>query len=93
MLQFQNFFNWVLKCTKILLQEPIDQVQQANRLVRWCIKFTWKKKNISLFLNCVALLTLSLSPSELVVVFLKFLFQSDPVEQLLDAKCSAEVDM
>ncbi|XP_078157738.1 anaphase-promoting complex subunit 4-like isoform X2 [Carex rostrata] len=57
---FQNFFNWVLKCTKILLQEPIDQVQQAN--------------------------------SELVVVFLKFLFQSDPVEQLLDAKCSVEVD-
>ncbi|XP_078157741.1 transducin/WD40 repeat-like superfamily protein [Carex rostrata] len=57
---FQNFFNWVLKCTKILLQEPIDQVQQAN--------------------------------SELVVVFLKFFFQSDPVEQLLDAKCSVEVD-
>lgn len=35
--------------------------------------------------------SLSLS-SELVVVFLKFLFQSDPVEQLLDAKCSVEVD-
>ncbi|KAJ4754299.1 Anaphase-promoting complex subunit 4-like protein [Rhynchospora pubera] len=58
---FQNFFNWVLKCTKILLQEPTDQVQQAN--------------------------------SELVVVFLKFLLQSDPVEQLLEAKYSVEVDM
>jgi hypothetical protein len=28
---FQNFFSWVLKCVKILLSEPTDQVPAANR--------------------------------------------------------------
>nr|CAB3451298.1 unnamed protein product [Digitaria exilis] len=28
---FQNFFTWVLKCVKILLNEPTDQVPAANR--------------------------------------------------------------
>ncbi|CAM0943614.1 unnamed protein product [Alopecurus aequalis] len=49
---FQNFFSWVLKCVKILLSEPTDQVPPAN--------------------------------SELVVIFLKFLLDKDPIKQLLE---------
>ncbi|PKA49460.1 Anaphase-promoting complex subunit 4 [Apostasia shenzhenica] len=49
---FQNFFNWLTKCIKILLSEPTDQIQQPN--------------------------------SELVVIFLKFIFENDPVGLLLE---------
>ncbi|XP_020676578.1 anaphase-promoting complex subunit 4 isoform X1 [Dendrobium catenatum] len=49
---FQNFFNWVLKCIKILMPEPTDQIQQPN--------------------------------SELVVLFLKYIFDQDPVGQFLE---------
>ncbi|KAG0473509.1 hypothetical protein HPP92_015366 [Vanilla planifolia] len=48
---FQNFFNWILRCIKILLPEPTDQIQQQN--------------------------------SELVVLFLKYIFDQDPVGQFL----------
>ncbi|XP_015688990.1 anaphase-promoting complex subunit 4 isoform X1 [Oryza brachyantha] len=58
---FQNFFSWVLKCVKILLSEPTDQVPAAN--------------------------------SELVVLFLKFLLDKDPIKQLLDANQSFECDL
>ncbi|KAJ3695373.1 hypothetical protein LUZ60_000750 [Juncus effusus] len=58
---FQNFLNWVLKCTKVLLSEPIDQVQPAN--------------------------------SELVVIFVKFLLDNDPVKQLLEADQKVNVDL
>ncbi|OAY28862.1 hypothetical protein MANES_15G100000v8 [Manihot esculenta] len=50
--QFSNFFNWLLKCIKLLMQEPSDQLLPYN--------------------------------SELVVIFLKFLYDQDPVSQFLD---------
>lgn len=55
--QFSNFFNWLLKCIKLLMQEPSDQLPRYN--------------------------------SELVVIFLKFLYDQDPVRQLLEP---SEVD-
>ncbi|XP_062220513.1 anaphase-promoting complex subunit 4 isoform X2 [Phragmites australis] len=58
---FQNFFTWVLKCVKILLTEPTDQVPAAN--------------------------------SELVVIFLKFLLDKDPIKQLLEADERFECDI
>ncbi|KAL6911600.1 hypothetical protein ACP4OV_000405 [Aristida adscensionis] len=58
---FQNFFTWVLKCVKILLSEPTDQVPAAN--------------------------------SELVVIFLKFLLDKDPIKQLLEADERFECDI
>ncbi|KAL6635250.1 hypothetical protein ACP70R_027921 [Stipagrostis hirtigluma subsp. patula] len=58
---FQNFFTWVLKCVKILLNEPTDQVPAAN--------------------------------SELVVIFLKFLLNKDPIKQLLEADERFECDI
>ncbi|KAK3159297.1 hypothetical protein QOZ80_2AG0148330 [Eleusine coracana subsp. coracana] len=58
---FQNFFTWVLKCVKILLNEPTDQVPPAN--------------------------------SELVVIFLKFLLDKDPIKQLLEADERFQCDM
>ncbi|ONK69635.1 uncharacterized protein A4U43_C05F25140 [Asparagus officinalis] len=64
MYQFQNFFNWLSKCIRILLSEPTDQIQPVN--------------------------------SELVVIFLKFLFDHDPVGQLLEVyevNHSIEVDI
>ncbi|XP_010914780.1 anaphase-promoting complex subunit 4 isoform X2 [Elaeis guineensis] len=58
--QFQNFFNWVAKCIKILLSDPTDQIQPPN--------------------------------SELVVIFLKFLLDHDPVGQLLEVNHTIDVD-
>ncbi|XP_068325180.1 anaphase-promoting complex subunit 4 [Pyrus communis] len=52
--QFSNFFNWLLKCIKLLMSEPSDH-------------------------------HLLLYNSELVVIFLKFLYDQDPVKQLLEA--------
>ncbi|GAB4831295.1 Anaphase-promoting complex subunit 4 [Ancistrocladus abbreviatus] len=49
---FSNFFNWLLKCVKILMSEPSDQVPPCN--------------------------------SELVVIFLRFLYDQDPVRLLLE---------
>ncbi|KAF3451562.1 hypothetical protein FNV43_RR07657 [Rhamnella rubrinervis] len=51
--QFSNFFNWLLKCIKLLMSEPSDQLLPYN--------------------------------SELVIIFLKFLYDRDPVRQLLEA--------
>ncbi|XWS18307.1 hypothetical protein CRYUN_Cryun32bG0032800 [Craigia yunnanensis] len=31
--QFSNFFNWLLKCIKLLMQEPSDQLLPYNRFV------------------------------------------------------------
>lgn len=61
--QFQNFFNWLSKCIKILQSEQTDQIQPPN--------------------------------SELVVIFLKFLLDHDPVGQLLESEVrhNIEVDM
>lgn len=50
--QFTNFFSWLLKCVKLLMSEPSDQLQSFN--------------------------------SELVVIFLKFLYDQDPIKQLLE---------
>ncbi|XP_037454595.1 anaphase-promoting complex subunit 4-like isoform X1 [Triticum dicoccoides] len=58
---FQNFFSWVLKCVKILLSEPTDQVPSTN--------------------------------SELVVIFLKFLLDKDPIKQLLETDQIFEWDI
>ncbi|GKV41272.1 hypothetical protein SLEP1_g48828 [Rubroshorea leprosula] len=55
--QFSNFFNWLLKCIKLLMQEPSDQLLSYN--------------------------------SELVVIFLKFLYDQDPIRALLEP---SEVD-
>ncbi|KAK9267431.1 hypothetical protein L1049_009857 [Liquidambar formosana] len=55
--QFSNFFSWLLKCIKLLMSEPSDQLLPFN--------------------------------SELVVIFLKFLYDQDPVRQLLEL---SEVD-
>lgn len=52
MSQFHNFFNWLLRCIRILLSEQTDQIQPFN--------------------------------TELVVIFLKFLLDNDPVGQLLE---------
>ncbi|ONI10243.1 hypothetical protein PRUPE_4G036500 [Prunus persica] len=52
--QFSNFFNWLLKCIKLLMSEPSD-----HHLLPY--------------------------NSELVVIFLKFLYDQDPVKQLLEA--------
>ncbi|KAJ6925736.1 hypothetical protein NC651_010224 [Populus alba x Populus x berolinensis] len=59
--QFSNFFNWLLKCIKLLMQEPSDQLLPYN--------------------------------SELVVIFLKFLYDQDPVKQLLQVDHDIEVDL
>ncbi|XP_057419875.1 anaphase-promoting complex subunit 4 [Lotus japonicus] len=50
--QYSNFFNWLLKCIKLLMSEPSDQLLPYN--------------------------------SELVIIFLKFLYEQDPVKQLLE---------
>lgn len=55
--QFQNFLTWLLKCIKLLMSEPSDQLPTFN--------------------------------SELVITFLKFLYDQDPVRHLLEA---SEVD-
>ncbi|PPS00721.1 hypothetical protein GOBAR_AA19941 [Gossypium barbadense] len=55
---FSNFFNWLLKCIKLLNQEPSDQLLPCN--------------------------------SELVVIFLKFLYDQDPVKPFLEL---SEVDI
>ncbi|XP_071722083.1 anaphase-promoting complex subunit 4-like [Rutidosis leptorrhynchoides] len=55
--QFSNFFNWLLKCIKFLMQETSEHLLQYN--------------------------------SELIVIFLKFLYDQDPVGNLLDL---SEVD-
>ncbi|KAL0407341.1 UNVERIFIED_CONTAM: Anaphase-promoting complex subunit [Sesamum latifolium] len=49
--QFSNFFNWLLKCVKVLMSEPSDQLLPFS--------------------------------SELVIIFLKFLYDQDPVGILL----------
>ncbi|WZZ25145.1 hypothetical protein YC2023_008546 [Brassica napus] len=62
--QFSNFFNWLLKSIKYLMQEPNDQLMSYN--------------------------------SELLVVFLKFLYDQDPVKDLVDlseADDDIEIDM
>ncbi|KAH7545917.1 hypothetical protein FEM48_Zijuj01G0145100 [Ziziphus jujuba var. spinosa] len=62
--QFSNFFNWLLKCIKLLMSEPSDQLLPYN--------------------------------SELVIIFLKFLYDRDPVRQLLeasDADDTIEIDL
>ncbi|KAG5516788.1 hypothetical protein RHGRI_037512 [Rhododendron griersonianum] len=55
--QFSNFFSWLLKCVKILMSEPSDQLSPFS--------------------------------SELVIMFLKFLYDQDPVRQFLEL---SEVD-
>ncbi|KAF5475597.1 hypothetical protein F2P56_007389 [Juglans regia] len=55
--QFSNFFNWLLKCIKLLMSEPSDQLLPYD--------------------------------SELLVIFLRFLYDQDPVKQLLEL---SEVD-
>lgn len=60
--QFSNFFNWLLKCIKLLMQEPSDQLLPFN--------------------------------SELVVIFLKFLYDQDPVKPFLElSEVNIESDM
>ncbi|WCJ26939.1 Anaphase-promoting complex subunit 4 [Euphorbia peplus] len=59
--QFSNFFSWLLKCIKSLMQEPSDQLPPYN--------------------------------SELVIIFLKFLYDQDPVKQLLEQSETIEVDL
>ncbi|KAL8463067.1 hypothetical protein ACS0TY_033904 [Phlomoides rotata] len=60
--QFSNFFNWLLKCVKVLMSEPSDQLLPFS--------------------------------SELVIIFLKFLYDQDPIGTLLqDTKLlNIEVD-
>ncbi|KAK7842495.1 anaphase-promoting complex subunit 4, partial [Quercus suber] len=62
--QFSNFFNWLLKCIKLLMSEPSDQLLPYN--------------------------------SELAVIFLKFLYDQDPVRKLLElseADCDVEIEL
>uniref|UniRef100_A0A1J3DF10 Anaphase-promoting complex subunit 4 n=1 Tax=Noccaea caerulescens TaxID=107243 RepID=A0A1J3DF10_NOCCA len=62
--QFLNFFNWLLKSIKYLMQEPNDQLLPYN--------------------------------SELLVVFLKFLYDQDPVKDLVElseADDDIEIDL
>lgn len=40
--QFSNFFNWLLKCIKLLMSEPSDQLLPYNRLVfEIALSFNW----------------------------------------------------
>ncbi|KAL5208125.1 hypothetical protein ABZP36_032560 [Zizania latifolia] len=49
---FQNFFSWVLKCVKILLSEPTDQVPAANsEFVVLFLKFLLDKDPIKQLLD------------------------------------------
>ncbi|GAB2298726.1 Anaphase-promoting complex subunit 4 [Dionaea muscipula] len=62
--QFSNFFNWLMKSIRILMSEPSDQIPSCN--------------------------------CELVIVFLRFLYDRDPVRQLLEQSSSdhsVEVDL
>ncbi|KAK7400487.1 hypothetical protein VNO78_11695 [Psophocarpus tetragonolobus] len=62
--QYSNFFNWLLKCIKLLMSEPSDQLLPYN--------------------------------SELVIIFLKFLYEQDPVKQLLEVsetEYEVEIDL
>ncbi|XP_010436458.1 PREDICTED: anaphase-promoting complex subunit 4-like [Camelina sativa] len=62
--QFSNFFNWLVRSIKYLMQEPNDQLSSYN--------------------------------SELLVVFLKFLYDQDPVKDLLELSevgDSIEIDL
>ncbi|XP_022720526.1 anaphase-promoting complex subunit 4-like isoform X2 [Durio zibethinus] len=60
--QFSNFFNWLLKCIKLLMQEPSDQLLPYN--------------------------------SELLVIFLKFLYDQDPIKPFLEpSEVDIETDM
>ncbi|RDY04783.1 Anaphase-promoting complex subunit 4, partial [Mucuna pruriens] len=62
--QYSNFFNWLLKCIKLLMSEPSDQLLPYN--------------------------------SELVIIFLKFLYEQDPVKQLLEiseTEYEVEIDL
>ncbi|XP_022142094.1 anaphase-promoting complex subunit 4 [Momordica charantia] len=62
--QFSNFFNWLIRCIKLLMSEPSDQLLPYN--------------------------------SELVIIFLKFLYNQDPVKKLLEASendDSIEIDL
>ncbi|XVF40588.1 hypothetical protein PTKIN_Ptkin01aG0126000 [Pterospermum kingtungense] len=60
--QFSNFFNWLLKCIKLLMQEPSDQLLPFS--------------------------------SELLVIFLKFLYDQDPVKPFLElSEVDIETDM
>ncbi|KAL9329282.1 hypothetical protein ACSQ67_004285 [Phaseolus vulgaris] len=64
MQQYSNFFNWLLKCIKLLMSEPSDQLLPYN--------------------------------SELVIIFLKFLYEQDPVKQLLEiseTEYEVEIDL
>ncbi|XP_050212852.1 anaphase-promoting complex subunit 4 isoform X2 [Mercurialis annua] len=61
-LQFSNFFSWLLKCIKLLMQEPSDQLMPYS--------------------------------GELVIIFLKFLYDQDPVKELLsEVGHDIEVDL
>ncbi|CAJ1936334.1 unnamed protein product [Sphenostylis stenocarpa] len=62
--QYSNFFNWLLKCIKLLMSEPSDQLLPYS--------------------------------SELVIIFLKFLYEQDPVKQLLEiseTEYEVEIDL
>ncbi|XP_057796354.1 anaphase-promoting complex subunit 4 [Salvia miltiorrhiza] len=60
--QFSNFFNWLLKCVKVLMSEPSDQLLPFS--------------------------------SELVILFLKFLYDQDPVGTLLqDTQLDHDVEV
>ncbi|XP_022949706.1 anaphase-promoting complex subunit 4 [Cucurbita moschata] len=54
--QISNFFNWLIRCIKLLMSEPSDQLLPYN--------------------------------SELVVIFLKFLYNQDPVKKLLETSAN-----
>lgn len=90
--QFQNFFSWVLKCVKILLSEPTDQVPAANRFCLFPFYYSLHAQVVSQTLSLITWVSLFFC-SELVVLFLKFLLDKDPIKQLLDANQRFECDL
>ncbi|KAL0300753.1 UNVERIFIED_CONTAM: Anaphase-promoting complex subunit [Sesamum radiatum] len=76
--QFSNFFNWLLKCVKVLMSEPSDQLLPSVGLTNSCSSLFWQKLFTSLNSGDCFLVD-----SELVIIFLKFLYDQDPVGLLL----------
>ncbi|PRQ28754.1 putative anaphase-promoting complex subunit 4 [Rosa chinensis] len=76
--EFSNFFNWLLKCIKLLNSEPSDHhLLLYNRSVPSIHVFNLVISIYSLTHTCQF-------GSELVVIFLTFLYDQDPVKQLLE---------
>ncbi|GLT49447.1 hypothetical protein SLA2020_230000 [Shorea laevis] len=49
--QFCNFFNWLLKCVKLLMQEPSDQLLSYNSEFVVFLKFLYDQDHVRMLLE------------------------------------------